>query len=154
MSFSSVRITRGSQIKCLYFDQALNCVRERSPGLEVLLTDLDVPIDTSHLERALHRVPMGRKSWLFCWTELGAPHVGIIQSLIVTCRLHGINPYIYLVDVRASRQPRLRTDSAYVEAALRRQSSALRHPRLPRLISNAAWISVTVQVPLLEPKAA
>ena len=40
-----------------------------------------------------------RKSWLFCWTELGAKHVGIIQSLIVTCRLHGIDPYTYLVDV-------------------------------------------------------
>jgi hypothetical protein len=29
----------------------------------------------------------------------GAKHVGIIQSLIVTCRLHGIDPYTYLVDV-------------------------------------------------------
>jgi len=42
---------------------------------------------------------MGRKSWLFCWTELGAEHVGIIQSLIATCRLHDVNPYDYLVDV-------------------------------------------------------
>jgi transposase len=64
----------------------------------VVLTDPDVPIDTNDLERALRVVPMGRKSWLFCWTELGANHVGIIQSLIVTCRLHGIEPYIYLVD--------------------------------------------------------
>ncbi|MCM8620512.1 MAG: transposase domain-containing protein, partial [Candidatus Accumulibacter sp.] len=36
---------------------------------------------------------------LFCWTELGAKQVGILQSLIVTCRLHGIDPYTYLVDV-------------------------------------------------------
>jgi hypothetical protein len=36
---------------------------------------------------------MGRKAWLFCWTELGAKYVGIMQSLIVTCRLHGIDPY-------------------------------------------------------------
>ncbi|CAM5537393.1 IS66 family transposase OS=Stutzerimonas stutzeri OX=316 GN=N7335_06865 PE=4 SV=1 [Stutzerimonas stutzeri] len=42
---------------------------------------------------------MGRKNWLFCWTELGAEHVGIIQSLITTCKLHDINPYTYLVDV-------------------------------------------------------
>ncbi len=40
-----------------------------------------------------------RKNWNFCWTELGAKHVGIVQSLIVTCRLHGIDPYTYLVDV-------------------------------------------------------
>ncbi len=25
--------------------------------------------------------------------------MGIVQSLIVTCRLHGIDPYTYLVDV-------------------------------------------------------
>jgi hypothetical protein len=25
---------------------------------------------------------MGRKAWLFCWTEVGAEHVGWIQSLI------------------------------------------------------------------------
>ena len=42
---------------------------------------------------------MGRRVWMFCWTELGAKHIGIVQSLIVTCRLHGIDPYDYLVDV-------------------------------------------------------
>ena len=36
---------------------------------------------------------------MFCWTELGAEHVGIIQSLIATCKLQGIDPYTYLVDV-------------------------------------------------------
>jgi transposase len=81
------------------FIKALNYVRERRLGLEVFLTDPDVPIDTNHIERALRVIPMGRRSWLFCWTELGARHVGIIQSLIVTCRLHGVDPYTYLVDV-------------------------------------------------------
>jgi transposase len=87
--------------------QALNYVRERRAGLEVFLTDPEVPIDTNHIERALRVIPMGRKSWLFCWTELGAKHVGIIQSLIVTCRLHGVDPYTYLVDVlqRVSLHP-------------------------------------------------
>lgn len=92
------------------FIKALSYVRERRLGLEVFLTDPDVPIDTNHLERALRVIPMGRKSWLFCWTELGAKHVGIVQSLIVTCRLHGIDPYTYLVDVlqRVSEQPATR----------------------------------------------
>ena len=79
--------------------KALAYARERRFGLEVYLTDPDVPIDTNHLERALRAIPMGRKNWLFCWTELGAKHVGIMQSLIVTCRLHQIDPYDYLVDV-------------------------------------------------------
>jgi len=78
---------------------ALAYARERRWGLEVFLTDPDVPIDTNHLERALRAIPMGRKAWMFCWTELGAKHVGILQSLIVTCRLHGVDPYDYLVDV-------------------------------------------------------
>jgi transposase len=81
------------------FTKALAYARERRLGLEVFLSDPDVPIDTNHLERALRAIPMGRKAWLFCWTELGAKHVGIVQSLIVTCRLHGIDPYTYLVDV-------------------------------------------------------
>ena len=34
-----------------------------------------------------------------CWTEVGAQHVGVIQSLISTCKLQGVDPYTYLVDV-------------------------------------------------------
>ena len=79
--------------------KALAYARERRCGLEAYLNDPDIPIDTNHLERALRAIPMGRKNWLFCWTELGAKHVGIMQSLIVTCRLHQIDPYTYLVDV-------------------------------------------------------
>jgi hypothetical protein len=51
--------------------KALAYARERRYGLEVYLTDPDVPIDTNHLERALRAIPMGRKAWLFSWTELG-----------------------------------------------------------------------------------
>lgn len=54
------------------------------------LTDPNVLIDTSHLERVLRVVRMGRMSWRFCWTELGAKHIGIIQSLIGARRFHGI----------------------------------------------------------------
>ena len=79
--------------------KALAYVRERRAGLEVFLGDADVPMDTNHIERALRAIPMGRKNWLFCWTEVGARHAGIVQSLIVTCRLHGVDPYTYLVDV-------------------------------------------------------
>ena len=78
---------------------AMAYVRERRAALEVYLSDPEVPIDTNHLERALRVVPMGRRNWLFCWTEVGAKYVGIAQSLIATCRLHDIDPYTYLVDV-------------------------------------------------------
>jgi transposase len=79
--------------------KALAYARERRNALEVFLSDPGVPMDTNHLERSLRPIPMGKKNWMFCWTEAGAKNVGVIQGLIVTCRLHGIDPYTYLVDV-------------------------------------------------------
>jgi transposase len=89
------------------FAKALVYADGRQAPLRVYLGDPDVPIDTNHLERALRVIPMGRKAWLFCWTEVGARHVGIIQSLLTTCRLQGVDPYTYLVDVlqRVSLHP-------------------------------------------------
>jgi transposase len=81
------------------FTVAASYALDRRRGLEVFLGDADVPIDTNHLERTLRPIPMGRKSWLFCWTELGAERVGQAQSLITTCVLQGVDPYTYLVDV-------------------------------------------------------
>ncbi len=79
--------------------RAIAYALERKAALTVFLGDANVPIDTNHLERGLRPIPMGRRNWLFCWSEVGAVHVGIVQSLISTCRLHGIDPYTYLVDV-------------------------------------------------------
>lgn len=81
------------------FSKASAYALERQTGLSVFLSDPNVAIDTNHLERALRVIPMGRKNWLFCWTELGAEVVGKVQSLLVTCKLHGVHPYTYLVDV-------------------------------------------------------
>ncbi len=60
------------------FTKALNYMDERAMALRVFLEDPEVPLDTNHLERGLRPIPMGRRSWLFCWTELGAEQVGII----------------------------------------------------------------------------
>jgi transposase len=74
-------------------------VSERQSQLKVFLSNPDVHIDTNHLERSLRVIPMGRKNYLFCWSELGTEQLGILQSLMVTCRIQGINSYTYLVDV-------------------------------------------------------
>lgn len=92
--------------------KALNYIRTRETQLRVFLEDPDVPMDTNHLEREIRPIPLGRKNWMFCWTELGAEHVGIIQSLISTCKLHNIHPYTYLTDVlqRISDHPASKID--------------------------------------------
>lgn len=79
--------------------KALNYVLVRENALRVFLEDPQVPMDTNHLEREIRPITLGRKNWMFCWTELGAEHVGLIQSLISTCKLHDINPNTYLTDV-------------------------------------------------------
>jgi len=87
--------------------KSLNYMLKRQDQLRVFLEDPDVAMDTNHLEREIRPIPLGKKNWLFCWTELGAEHVGIIQSLISTCKLHDINPSTYLIDVlqRVAQHP-------------------------------------------------
>jgi len=79
--------------------RALTYVANHREQMSVFLSDPDVPIDTNHVERNLRAIPLGRKNWMFSWSEVGAEHVGIIQSLLTTCRLQGVRPYTYLVDV-------------------------------------------------------
>ena len=88
--------------------KALAYVQKRQSALELFLEDPEIPLDTNELERALRVIPLGRKNWLFAWTEVGAKYVGIFQSLIVTCKMHGVDPYTYLVDVlqRVGAHPR------------------------------------------------
>jgi hypothetical protein len=80
--WSQAQLQRGDLTPSNPLKKALNYVLVREHKLRVFLEDPAVPLDTNHLERALRPIPMGRKAWLFCWTELGAEHVGIIQSLI------------------------------------------------------------------------
>jgi transposase len=81
------------------FTEAAGYTLDREAALRVFLEFPNVPIDTNHLEREIRPIALGRKNWLFCWTEVGAECVGIVQSLLATCRLQDVDPYTYLVDV-------------------------------------------------------
>lgn len=78
---------------------AVKYALHREKGLREFLQDPDLPLDTNHVERTLRVMPLGRKNWNFSWTELGAHYVGIIQTLLCTCKLQDVDPYTYLVDV-------------------------------------------------------
>ena len=79
--------------------RAINYAVERKEALEVFLSDPDVPPDTNAVERTLRRVRLGENNWLFSWTEFGARNVGIVNSLLATCQLHGVDCNTWLVDV-------------------------------------------------------
>jgi hypothetical protein len=106
-AWAEAQLERAALLPSNPLTKALHYALERREALSLYLDDPDVPIDTNHLERALRPIPMGRKSWLFCWSEVGAEAVATLQSLIVTCRVHDIDPYDYLVDVlqRIDRHP-------------------------------------------------
>jgi len=106
-AWAEAQLERAALLPSNPLTKALHYALERREALSLYLDDPDVPIDTNHLERALRPIPMGRKAWLFCWSEVGAEAVATLQSLIVTCRLHDIDPYDYLVDVlqRIDRHP-------------------------------------------------
>jgi transposase len=89
------------------FTKAANYALKRKKELQVFLEYPNVLLDTNHLERSIRPIAIGRKNWLFCWTEIGAEYVGVIQSLLSTCWVQGIDPYTYLVDVlqRIDRHP-------------------------------------------------
>lgn len=63
-------------------------VRKRRAGLEAYLDDPDVAINTNRPDRALRVILMGRPNWLFAWTEVGAKHIGIVQSFLAICWRH------------------------------------------------------------------
>jgi transposase len=96
--------------------QAINCgpVMPKSPmgqaiayalnqwdALCVYATDGDLAIDNNAAERALRRVAIGRKNWLFCGSDNGGNTAAVLFSLIATCQRHAVDPFAYLRDVLA-----------------------------------------------------
>ena len=41
----------------------------------------------------------GHTSWMFAGSEGGAENAAILFSVIVSCKLHGVDPFAYLRDV-------------------------------------------------------
>ena len=63
---------------------------------------MEVPflsIDNNHSERQIKQMVIGRKNWLFCGSEDGAENAAILFSVVVSCKLAGIDPFAYLRDV-------------------------------------------------------
>jgi transposase len=67
-------------------------------------------IDNNHSERQIKQLVIGRKNWLFCASDDGAENAAILYSLVVSCKLAGVDPFAYLHDVlmRIHTQPRER----------------------------------------------
>lgn len=64
-------------------------------------------IDNNLAERVLRMVVIGRKNWLFAGSDNGGRRAAVIYSLVASCKLCGIDPFVYLRDVidRVSTHP-------------------------------------------------
>ena len=58
-------------------------------------------IDNNASERALKRVAIGRKNWLFAGNDAAAENHARLWSLIASCERHGVDPQRYLTSALA-----------------------------------------------------
>jgi transposase len=56
-------------------------------------------IDNNLSERQIKQLVIGRKNWMFAGSENGARNAAILFSLVVSCKLAGVDPFAYLKDV-------------------------------------------------------
>lgn len=56
-------------------------------------------IDNNHSERQIKQLVIGRKNWLFAGSDEGARNAALLYSLVVSCKLAGVDPFAYLRDV-------------------------------------------------------
>src|SRR3984957_5796397 len=72
---------------------------QRWPRLMVYATDGKLNIDNNPVENCIRPVAVGRKNYLFAGSHEAAQRSAMLYSLMGTCKLHGINPFIWLKDV-------------------------------------------------------
>ena len=69
----------------------------------------EVRIDNNPVENAIRPSAVGKKNWLFIGHPKAGQRSAIIYTIIEECRLHGVDPFAYLVDV----MPRIMDHSSH-----------------------------------------
>jgi transposase len=79
--------------------KAIQYMLKRWPAFTLFLDDGRVCMSNNAAERSLRGVALGRKSWLFCGSDRGGRRAAAMYSLIITCKLNGVDPQAWLADV-------------------------------------------------------
>jgi transposase len=92
----SVRdVTPGRNLATKALGYALNQEAE----LLRVLDDINLPLDNTRAERALRKIVVGRKAWMFYGSDTHAEAAAAIFSIIASCRLHRLDPFTYLDEI-------------------------------------------------------
>ena len=78
---------------------ALGYASNQERELRAVLADVSLPLDNTRSERALRKVVVGRKNWMFYGSDAHAESAASIFTLIATCRLHHVEPRQYLEEL-------------------------------------------------------
>jgi transposase len=78
---------------------ALRYLGNQWGALQRYVADGRLQIDNNNAERELRAVGIGRKNWLFAGSLAGAERAALLYSLVQSCRLHRVPPFLYLRDV-------------------------------------------------------
>ena len=79
--------------------KALTYSLSNQAALERYVDVGELSIDNNAAERALRRVVVGRKNWLFAGSARGGRAAAILYSLIESARRHAHDPFAYLRDL-------------------------------------------------------
>ena len=96
MNAQLARLARGHDLA-----KAINYMLKRWPAFTLFLDDGRVCLSNNAAERSLRGVALGRKSWLFCGSDRGGQRAAAMYSLIITCKMNGVDPQAWLADVLA-----------------------------------------------------
>jgi hypothetical protein len=83
------------------FGQAVGYARNQWQALIRYVEDGELEVDNNASERALRRVAIGRKNWMFAGSDAGGERAAILYSLIASAERHGVEPFSYLKDIFA-----------------------------------------------------
>ena len=75
---------------------AINYVLERWEALTEYIKDPILDLDNNHTERCIKFIVMGRKGWLFADNIESANKLGVLYSLVISCKINNVNPRTYL----------------------------------------------------------
>ena len=76
--------------------KALGYNIERWDELSIYSTNGKLNIDNNPVENSIRPVAIGRKNYLFAGSHEAAQRSAMLYSLLGTCKLNGINPFIWL----------------------------------------------------------
>jgi transposase len=79
--------------------KALGYAANQEAELIRVLDDVNLPLDNTRSERALRKIVVGRKAWMFYGSDTHAEAAAALFSVIASCRLHRLDPFPYLDEV-------------------------------------------------------